>query len=245
VVAHTRRDLAVGLRGERWSQGEQLEQHRAEREHVTAAVHTSGVAALLGRHVRRGPQMIAAARQLFAPVGAREAEVEQHRLLVFVEDDVARLQVAMHHAALVRHVQRARDLFHPTESGVGAQSRAGVAGLRQEPCEGRAGVIAHHQIGDAAVDARVVHRTDAGMIEPRGERGLAQKALQRGARRERDAIEHFDRHVAIEPRVGGEEHRALATAPELAQQSVWAELRRRLPHLADLGFELGIQCGHR
>lgn len=97
VLAH---DLG-GLAREGQLPGEQLVEHHAEAVEVAAAVEALAVEDL-GRHVFR--------RARAEPVGARggEPEVGEPQAVAVVDEDVARLEVAVDQPAGVHELQRAQ-----------------------------------------------------------------------------------------------------------------------------------------
>ena len=108
-------DLAADRVGQ--AAGQQLVQDHAQRVHVAARVELERIGEhLLGAHVgERADELpdVGLQRRLRVAVGdARHAEVEDLRLPGFVDQDVARLQVAVDDAALVRVVDRVADLRH-------------------------------------------------------------------------------------------------------------------------------------
>ena len=93
------------LGDERRATGRRREQRRAERVHVRgrgrlrAVEHLRRRIADRHRDRTRGRARISDQR--------RDAEVDEHRFAVLVEQDVRRLDVAVHHPALVGHLERA------------------------------------------------------------------------------------------------------------------------------------------
>ena len=71
----------------------------------------------------------------------RDAEIRQHRVAILVEQDIVWFHVAMHHAASVCVVQRARYL---RRDGSGARRIDGAHALDQVS-EGAAIEIRHHR----------------------------------------------------------------------------------------------------
>jgi hypothetical protein len=147
---------------------------------------------------------------------AGDAEVEDLGLAVLVHQHVAGLEVAMHDAAFVRVVRRARQL------GDQAQAR-GEIGL--EAAEVAAQVRAAHHFqckpgrGQAAeiVFAGGVQTHDAGMFELCQQRDFAPEALQHRAGH---AAHHFQRHLARRVRLLRQIHAPHAAFAQQAQDAV-------------------------
>ena len=98
---------------------QRLEQRRAQRIDVRGGAD-GRVADLLGRHVRQRPQE--AARLRLPEVDqVSAAEVAQLRVAGGVEEDVGRLDVAMHDAALVRRAQRGQQVQRQAPARGGRQ----------------------------------------------------------------------------------------------------------------------------
>ncbi len=110
---------AVRLRGhlehaERKVPGDQFVKADAEAVDVGALVNVLGAGELLGRHVleRAHGMMVARDFQPALRLGqVRQAEVGDLHLLLAVDHDVARLDVAVHHAVPMRVGQPGEDLF--------------------------------------------------------------------------------------------------------------------------------------
>lgn len=100
--------------GERRLQGEQLVKRRAQRIDVASPIQRDGPArCLLGAHVAERPHEVDRAGQVAARQ-LRQAEVRHPQIALRVPQQVARLDVAMHHPALVRVLQGFRRLAdHP------------------------------------------------------------------------------------------------------------------------------------
>ena len=143
--------------------GEHLVEHAAQRVDVGAAIDRPGPD-LLGRDVVRRADPGAGARQAaLRPEPLGEAEVGQVDVLVLAcaaEQDVGRLDVAMHQAALVCGVEcrghRRHDALHAVEAELAA-----VDHLAQV----RAGHEAHRQVQDAAILAAAMDGDDVRMLE--------------------------------------------------------------------------------
>jgi hypothetical protein len=162
-------------------------------------------------------------------VEARDAEVGDLHAAVVEQDDVARLDVAVDDAALVRVLQRGEQLGHQP-AGLG--EREALARIEQA-----LQVAAAHQLHDderrigAGVLAVLVDGDDAGMAEPADGLGLAPEAhSQLGGEVRIGLIEpqHLDRHRALDHRIEAFVDHAHGAAPELAADQVLAESLRGL-----------------
>ena len=84
------------------------DQHRAEREDVTRAGDAAGVLGLLGRHVGGGADGDVRHRQTCVRNAGRDTEVDDPGA-VLDDQDVRRLEVAVHQSGAVDRLQRLRD----------------------------------------------------------------------------------------------------------------------------------------
>ncbi len=116
---------------------------------------------LFWRHVARGahdhPGLSAHWHGLFSCTALRvahasEAEIENLRASVFRDQNIVRLQIAMHDSRRVRRRKAARDLGANVERL--AQSEFGAAQS-----------LAINELADHVAIADVIHRDDVGMIE--------------------------------------------------------------------------------
>jgi hypothetical protein len=157
---------------------EELVREHAERIDVGAVVHGGIGARLLGRHVRGGTQSHPHRRHRASVAIARRAErlghteVGDHRAPAR-QQDVVRLDVAVHDAALVRVGERARHL---------AQEAHGLAErefpLAHQSCAER--LAAHEGHREIRQSFRVTggeERHDVRMLEPCRQRDLAFEAF--------------------------------------------------------------------
>ncbi len=158
--------------------GEAFERDAPEREHVRARIDAGIAARLLGRHVPGRADGGAGARPRGRSRDARDAEIEHFYAVdrASVEEDVARLDVAVEHAARVGRGERARDAagerdrFGDVEAAV-EQACAEVEAV--EPFEDEvAGSLRPIDVavGDVPDDVRMVERgEDFGLaFEARG-----------------------------------------------------------------------------
>ena len=205
---------------------EHLVEHAAERIDVSASIHRPTLD-LLRRDVVRGSDPGAGLCE--APRRSEllgEPEVGQVDLLVggrSADQDVGRLDVAVHQSALVRRVEGRRHRAHHPLDPVETEL-APVDDLSQV----RAWHVTHRQIEDAVVLAAAVDRDDVGMLERRRQPGLRLEAGH-GVRvlrvLGRDDLQ-CDR--ALELRVGGLVDQAHPAAVEDAIDAVAGEQRPRL-----------------
>ena len=133
------------------------------------------------------------------------------RVAVLVEQDVVGLDVAMHHAAPVRVVERDGHL----RRGGGRRVRAPPARSRctrsaSEP-PARYG-ITMYTVSPAC--AEVEHGTDVRMHEPRGRLGLAPEALGHLAVAREMRVQHLHHDLALERHLLGAEDGRHAAAAE-------------------------------
>ena len=116
------------------------------------------------------------------------------------DDDVGRLDVAVHDARRMRGCQGARDLLAVSE---GLGEREPIA--RDEPIERLSRHVLHHEKLDPGVAHDIVQRDDVRMIEGRrGARFLQEASLPIPIRQL--VSEHFDRDGAVQPHVTGSIH---------------------------------------
>jgi hypothetical protein len=185
-----------------------LVDHDAEAVEVGARVDLLAEA-LLRAHVARRRQQLAGDRQ--RAVHAKvlgEAEVDDHRTAVGSEQDVRRLEIAVHDPPGVDGVEGAGDLQRQ------AQRRARRQALVDARRQRARGQELHGDVGLVAGEALVVDARHVLVIEAREQLVLAHEALAEDGVGPQPAIEHLQRH---------------AQAVVLAL----GEVDRRLPALSD------------
>nr|WP_242516216.1 hypothetical protein [Sorangium cellulosum] len=148
--------------------GEQLEEDDAHGVEVGAAIDVQQALALLGRHVLGGPHAPVLGRDLgrgaLGPEGGREAEVDEGHPPRAADEEVLRLDVAVHVPARVDRRERAQD---PRRERGGLRERQRLLPVDEEVGQGRRVEVLHHDVrravGGAAVlvDGGHVGRTDA------------------------------------------------------------------------------------
>ena len=210
-----RQELLGRLAHERRHAGDGLVQHARQGVHVAPPVERA-VARLLGTHVggraRDGPLL----RDLLvrAVDRARDAEVRKHRVAAG-EEDVFGLDVAVHHAALVRVGQRAG---HLAPDAHGFLHREPV--VRAQPLPHRVALDVRHHIVELVVRlSRIVDGEDVRVLEARGELDLAKEAL--GTERMRQlVVQHLDRHEPLVAHVVREIDRRRSPTADLPLQDI-------------------------
>ena len=234
-----RRGLAVedrveddgrGVARERQHPRRRLVEDRPQGEEVRSPVGELP-ARLLRRHVRHRAQRRARARELVrlhrsgrlgvprrrgaGVLDLREAEVEDLGLPARDDEDVGRLQVAVHDPLRVRRLQRVRDLDPEV------QQRPEVE--RPPPDPVREGFPLEQLHGDEVLPLVVVDlvdRADSRVIEGGGSAGLALEALERGRVLGHFRGQELERDVPAELRVLGLIDDAHAPAAELGGDPV-------------------------
>jgi hypothetical protein len=232
---------------------EELEEDRAQGPHVAPLVDRLEIPpGLLRAHVGGrahdravdGPTELGAAdpvdlpfdvstRQVFLPVGLREAPVEDDGLAELAEHDVVRLQIAVDHAPTVR----VGDALAGGEEGVEvAQALGEIPGAAEGRPEGPPPDLAHHVVeGAVRALAELVDRHDGRVLELSGDPGLAEEA---------DGGAPARRARAAPPD-------ALLVSEELLDRDLPAEVDVEVAHhptdgaAADLGVGLGAQVAAR
>ena len=203
--------------GERRLADEELVGNAAERIEIRAAVDVRIGGDLLGRHVLRRSDREAHRRQRFRLTGCAgriqrlaDPEVGDGRA-VAGEEDVLRLDVAVNHTALVREVERSRDIAQDP-GGFAQWHRAGP----EEPHAQGLTFDERHRVERQPI--RFAGREDGHdvrMLQPGGQQDLAPEPLQADARSQL-GCKHLHDHTSAERTLFGDEHAAHAAPAELA-----------------------------
>ena len=184
-----------GVPGVLAARGDALEEHEPERVDVGRGPDRLA-ADLLGREVRRGADHHAGGGDVRGVGEDGDAEVRQVGAALGVEQDVARLDVAVHDAVAV-HVGEGVRQGRPEGDDVAEAQRAAADAVG----EGLALDELHDEVGAAALLADVVDRHQAGVVHPRERLDLALPAGLVGLA---DAgREQLHRDVAAEQLVAG------------------------------------------
>lgn len=202
-------------------------QHTAQRIQIGLRGDASA-ADLLGRHVLVGADGAAGRGQL-GDVGAqnrRDTEVEDLHCAVASDEDVARLEVPVDHRHVVRVRQHGRDLRADGGRPADRQRPVGVevGGQRYAVDE------LHHQEQPLVrrVEHRVVHLRHAGVLDARGDAGLATETFGELLSQLRGG----DRRLPDELHGDGPVEHGVVTAPHITHAAV-AELLQELVTVGD------------
>ncbi len=210
--------------------GEGLVQSDAQGVDVGAGVDGIGLTNLFGAHVGGRAGHLAVARQVAALAEAGQSEIAESGAeagragFVGLQEDVARLDIAVDQAGRVGGRQGLRDRGQQRDRLAGAQSlpRSNVAAQR------RPGHILHHEVGQVGAVAH--DRVDAdgvGVAKTGGRSRLAQETLSRHLVCQ-FRPQYLDRDVALELVVVGQKDDAHAAAPQFGQDAVRPECPRIL-----------------
>ena len=191
----------VGALAEGQRAGEAFEEQAAERVLVGAAVELVA-ADLLGRHVVDGAHELPVGG-VGAVAGVREPEVGEVGVIavaLLVEQDVARLDVAVHQPAPVGGVERFGDLRGDGDGPLGAERSAGS----QQGLEVGAVDVAHRDEQPAIDLAGVVDGDDVRVVEARRQPRLVQEPLAEALVLREALGQHLERHRAAQTHVARE-----------------------------------------
>jgi hypothetical protein len=207
---------------ERLAAGDQLVEHDTRAEEIRAVVARLALA-LLGRHVR-GRAHDQAGHGKARRVDARDAEVRDLERAAVRQDQVRRLDVAMHDPAIVRVLQRLQELRHDRDDLRQLELRLAVEVFPQA----RAVDVFHGDVSHVGVLAVLVDRDDVGMVQPPRRARLVAKARHElvGDVGIDDVLAHgLDRDHALDVRIDRLVHDAHGAAAEHALDPVLAEVR--------------------
>ena len=182
------RHVAVAL--EQPASGQALEQHASQRVDVGGRPRDLAVE-LLGRRVpeacRRTP-----ARRRAAGAGGGDPEVAEERAAAgLVDEDVRRLDVAMHEAAGVDGIERRRELPADRQR----PRRVECAGGADQLAEIAAVDVAHRDVQHAVLGAGVIDRDDARVVDRGDQPRLEHEALASGVVVGERGVEELQRHA--------------------------------------------------
>ena len=182
---------------------------------------------LLGRHVGDRPQGASGTGQVFqgffggggvqvAPViDLGQPEIEQLHLACLGDEDVGRLDIAVHDAFAVGRIERVGDLDAEIEHEVDGQGLSVDAVFERLAFE-----VFHRQVGSAVFFADVVDGADIGVVQRRGGPGLAAEPVEHGKLAADLIGEKFERDEAPQAGVLGLVDHAHSPAAKLFDHSI-------------------------
>ncbi len=209
--------LDQGGAGKRGPAREQGIKNRAQTVNVgRRRKSTSGLAGLFGRHVRRRSHQTSGLCQFtIGPDSLGQAEVGHMRLVVLVQEDVGRLQVAVQYPALMGVMERGggdRD-----DPGRGA----GVSGEFGEPLvEACTSDQLHAEIRQPLDLADLVDRDDLGMIQLRNRLRLVLEPQQLGFGGKSARLDDLERNFPVKRNLAGLVDNAHAAAAQFLENFI-------------------------
>ena len=194
---------------------EDVEHRGPQRPHVGGLVAT-GTARDLGREVRRRPGDHAGLGEGRIRGDPGDAEVGELHLPGPVDQDVGRLDVAVHDPRGVCGGQGVGGLHEQRCRLVGGEGTA----FAHQPPEVDPVDVLHHQPPGVVVDDRVEDRDHVRMVQPCAEPCLALGAGEVGPVGAREQPDPLERHGPVEDLVAAQPDRPGATATDLAVERV-------------------------
>ncbi len=191
------RDRSVA--GERLAAGEQLEEHHPRRVHVRARARAVA-GHLLGRQVGDGPDEQARPGVRGGRLRPGQAEVRHLQPAVGGQQDVLRLDVAVHDAGRVRGGQAVEHAGHDVQR----RRRGEPAAFAEHLLERAPGHVFHGQVQKRPVGALVEDRDHVLVRQPRDRLGLADEPADELLVPGQLGVHDLERHLAVQPGVHGQ-----------------------------------------
>jgi hypothetical protein len=215
-------DGDVARPSERHVADQALVEEASERVDVSAAVHLGAPDLLRRDVVDRSHDLPRIGDAAIRGAGAQPEVREVAVLLAWTpgEEDVRRLDVAVHEPALVRGVERARDLADEHQRSLRCES----AFRPQQRLQVGARHVAHGDVEQPVDLAGLVYRDDVRVIERSRKPGLAQEACAKAPVLGEFGRQELESNVPFEPGVVSEVDDAHSPAPQHALDAVAREL---------------------
>ena len=234
VARHLLQQFGLRVASKRPATGQQLVEHHAQAEDVAAAIDPMPFATgLFGTHVGGRPGILRSlADVLFSQC---QPEIDDVRLAVLADQNVARLDVPMHQSLLVGVVQGLGHRRH--QFGRFPVLQPLLLELRREI--GPFDVLRDDEAGTVLRAADIMHRHDAGMVEIGDRAGLGQIRLGIFGLRDQLGVRHLDGDRPVQLLVVGQIDQAEAAfAQDLLDAVATDPLRApgRIPPSGGIGF---------
>src|SRR5258706_7777785 len=207
----------------RHTAGEQFVQNQAQGIHVAARIELCRIRSdLLGTHVRQGPDefsKVRSAGDLRIAIGdARDAEIQNFRLPGFIDQDVARLQIAMNNAAVVSLLRGLADLDDQIQA---LRRRQAVSGGILEQRVAMDSV--HGEERSSTHDSGFENLRDAGMLETPERMRFLREAAE-NFRNSQAGLHHFEGDDSARTLLFGFVHNAHSTLADETDDAIGAEI---------------------
>src|SRR6266567_3679909 len=205
--------------------GEQFVQDQAQGIYVAARIELCRIRPdLLGTHVRQCPDKFSKVRSagdLCIAIGdARDAKIQDFRLPCFIDQDVARLQIAMNNAAVVSML---RCLADPDDQIQALRHRQAMSGGVFEQSVAMDSL--HGKERSSTRDSGFVNLSDAGMLEAAEHVRFTLKAAENFWNRQ-SRLHNLERHNTAWIFLLGFIHNAHSTLADETDDAIGAEIGR-------------------
>jgi hypothetical protein len=151
---------------------------------------------LFGRHVRKRADDHSRLRHSSISCAGkknRQPEVEDLRLTIASEDDVAWLEIAMKNSLTVRVIERVGDFGAERQDVVDRKRSLRKALFDASPCD-----VLHDEEVVSVLRIEIEDRCDAGVRQPRENEGFASKAFSARCMLESSAQQKLQRDFSVE-----------------------------------------------
>jgi len=207
--------------------GRHLVQETAETVDIGPAVQVFPLD-LLGAHVMGGADEHPCLGKSCVVYCLGDAKIHHDRLTLFVDEDVLRLDVTMHHSPLMGVLEGETHLY-PEPCG---HLRVERSALKDELGERNTLDVRHGVVGESALAVDIMNLYDIGMREVRGDLRLAEKPEGEVFIERQLLREELQRDQTLEAVILREKHDSHPPAAELTDYLV--AIRNRLPEALDI-----------
>ena len=152
-----------------------------------------------------------------------QAEIGDPRLIVFINDNIGRFEVAVQDAVLMRVMNGSGNGFD-----VGGRTLRGQWTIPHDLGQRPTGHIVHREEVLAVVFADLVDGHNVRMLQTRNGLGFGLKAFDFGGSGQQARLDHLQRHRSVQADLARLVHHPHAATSEQLEQFVVAEARQRL-----------------